>query len=67
MKADDCAEMRLLIQADVDGELTPADAAAVGRDCALSGCHLPAVDRDRSAVGLLESCDQAQQRGLAAT
>ncbi|MDR3531612.1 MAG: zf-HC2 domain-containing protein, partial [Rhodopila sp.] len=30
MKADDCAEMRLLIQADVDGELAPADAAAVG-------------------------------------
>src|ERR1700723_1356436 len=30
MKADDCTEMRLLIQADVDGELAPADAAAVG-------------------------------------
>jgi len=30
MKADDCAEMRLLIQAHVDGELTPADAVAVG-------------------------------------
>jgi anti-sigma factor RsiW len=30
MKADDCTEMRLLIQADVDGELTPSDAAAVG-------------------------------------
>jgi anti-sigma factor RsiW len=30
MKADDCTAMRLLIQADVDGELAPADAAAVG-------------------------------------
>src|ERR1700735_3060346 len=31
MKADDCTEMRLLIQADVDGELGPAGgAAAVG-------------------------------------
>lgn len=27
MKADDCTEMRLLIQADVDGELTPAETA----------------------------------------
>jgi anti-sigma factor RsiW len=26
---DDCAEMRLLVQADVDGELSPADAAGV--------------------------------------
>jgi anti-sigma factor RsiW len=27
MKADDCPEMRLLIQADLDGELTPAETA----------------------------------------
>jgi anti-sigma factor RsiW len=27
MKGDDCTEMRLLIQADVDGELTPAETA----------------------------------------
>jgi anti-sigma factor RsiW len=29
MKDDDCAEMRLLVQADVDGELSPREAAAV--------------------------------------
>jgi anti-sigma factor RsiW len=30
MKTDDCAEMRLLIQADVDGELASAEAVRVG-------------------------------------
>ncbi len=29
MNPDDCAEMRLLVQADVDGELTPAETARV--------------------------------------
>jgi anti-sigma factor RsiW len=29
MNDDDCAEMRLLVQADVDGELSPREAAAV--------------------------------------
>nr|WP_294545000.1 anti-sigma factor [uncultured Rhodopila sp.] len=29
MKDDNCAEMRLLVQADVDGELSPREAAAV--------------------------------------
>ncbi len=29
MKDDDCAEMRLLVQADVDGELSPREAAGV--------------------------------------
>nr|WP_294508127.1 anti-sigma factor [uncultured Rhodopila sp.] len=29
MKDDDCAEMQLLVQADVDGELSPREAAAV--------------------------------------
>ncbi len=30
MTGDTCTEMRLLIQADVDGELAPAEAARVG-------------------------------------
>ena len=30
MTSDGCAEMRLMVQADVDGELTPAEAARVG-------------------------------------
>jgi anti-sigma factor RsiW len=30
MTADPCAEMRLLIQADIDGELAPAESARVG-------------------------------------
>ncbi len=36
MTEPDCAEMQLLIQADVDGELTPAEAARVGAH--LEGC-----------------------------
>ena len=32
----DCAEMTLLVQADVDGELTPADTARV--ECHLERC-----------------------------
>lgn len=39
MTGDRCAEMRLLIQADVDGELTPAEAARVGAHLEkCSGC-----------------------------
>ncbi len=36
MTSDGCAEMRLMVQADVDGELTPAEAARVAMH--LGGC-----------------------------
>ena len=36
MTSDGCAEMRLMVQADVDGELTPAEAARIAAH--LDGC-----------------------------
>ncbi|HWK44577.1 MAG TPA: anti-sigma factor [Stellaceae bacterium] len=49
MKGDGCAEMRLLIQADMDGELRPAEAARVGAhletcaDCTETQARLTAL------------------------
>jgi anti-sigma factor RsiW len=49
MNKDTCAEMRLLVQADVDGELSPAEAARVGEhlqncpDCASLPAQLTAL------------------------
>lgn len=49
MTKDTCAEMRLLVQADVDGELTPAEAARVGEhlqacpECAALPAQLTAL------------------------
>ncbi len=49
MNQDTCAEMQLLVQADVDGELSPAEAARVGEhlqncpDCASLSAQLTAL------------------------
>jgi anti-sigma factor RsiW len=57
MKTDDCAEMHLLIQADADGELTPADAAAVGAHLEhCSACAIVQAD--------LQSLSQRMRREL---
>ena len=65
MRADDCAEMRLLVQADTDGELGPGDAARVEAHleqcpaCAALWADLTTLaERIRRDVPVYEPSDQ---------
>ncbi|GAC1347377.1 MAG: anti-sigma factor [Acetobacteraceae bacterium] len=77
MNRDACGEMRLLVQADVDGELSPAEAARVGEhlrncsDCASLPAHLTALSaqlrQEVSYYAAPESLRRALRAQVAAT
>ena len=69
MKDSDCTEMRLLVQADVDGELTPADTAGVEAhlahcpNCAALQAQLISLSgRMRQEVTYYSASSEAQEK-----